>query len=168
MERMRRNINIGLVNTVNTIKKVFHRSLIMLFTGLSMITYSQSSTRPNIVYILADDFGYDDVKTFNPEGKIPTSFIDRLAAEGIKFTNAHSSSSVCTPSWYSILTGRYPWRPTLQEGVLYGYDLRLIEADRLTVSTLPKQNGYYTTCIGKWHLGLEWTLKPGYEKINTG
>jgi len=109
----------------------------------------------NVVYILADDLGYGDLQCFNPGGKIPTPNIDRLAAEGMRFTDAHSSSAVCTPSRYSILTGRYPWRSELQSGVLYGYSPPLIEAGRLTVADLFKQNGYYT-------------VKNGYTKVETG
>lgn len=140
----------------------------VLFSWATKSANAQTEHQPNIIFILADDLGYGDVKSFNPDGKIQTPFIDQLASEGIKFTNAHSSSSVCTPSRYSILTGRYPWRSSLQEGVLYGYDRPLIEPDRLTVAALLKVKGYYTACIGKWHLGLEWALKPGYDKIKTG
>jgi arylsulfatase A len=119
----------------------------------------QQSSRPNIVFILADDLGYGDVKCFNPEGKIPTPNLDKLADEGMKFTDAHASSSVCTPSRYSILTGRYPWRSRLQESVLYGYSSPLIEKSRLTVASFLKANGYYTACLGKWHLGMDWPVK---------
>ncbi|MET6997626.1 sulfatase family protein [Chitinophaga defluvii] len=122
----------------------------------------------NVVYILADDLGYGDVKCFNPEGKIPTPNIDRLASEGMKFTAAHSASAVCTPSRYSILTGRYPWRSDLQSGVLYGYSPPLIESARFTVADLFKQQNYYTACVGKWHLGMDWPVKQGYTEIKTG
>ncbi|MBK1827630.1 sulfatase family protein [Haloferula rosea] len=112
-------------------------------------------TKPNIVLILADDLGYGDVQCLNPErGKIPTPHIDQLAAEGMIFTDAHSSSSVCTPTRYGLLTGRYNWRTRLQRFVLYGYDKPLIAADRLTVAGLLQKNGYTTACIGKWHLGM--------------
>jgi arylsulfatase A len=116
---------------------------------------------PNIVYILADDLGYGDVKCLNPEGEIATPNIDRLAAEGMIFTDAHSSSSVCTPTRYGVLTGRYNWRSSLKSGVLGGYSRRLIEPDRLTVPALLKQNGYHTACVGKWHLGMDWPMKGG-------
>ncbi len=109
---------------------------------------------PNIVYILADDLGYGDVKCLNPKGKIATPHMDRLAANGMIFTDAHSSSSVCTPSRYNILTGRYNWRSRLQEGVLGGFAAPLIDRQRLTVPALLKQHGYATACIGKWHLGM--------------
>ena len=111
--------------------------------------------KPNIVYILADDLGYGDVQCLNTErGKIPTPRMDQLAAEGMIFTDAHASSSVCTPSRYSILTGRYNWRTTLQSSVLTGYDAPLIDPNRVTVAGYLKEQGYATACIGKWHLGL--------------
>ena len=113
------------------------------------------NAKPNIVYILADDLGYGDVQCLNPQrGKIPTPHLDQLAAQGMIFTDAHSSSSVCTPTRYSLLTGRYNWRTRLQSGVLLGYSPPLIAADRLTVPGLLKQHGYHTACIGKWHLGM--------------
>ncbi|VGO13136.1 Arylsulfatase [Pontiella desulfatans] len=111
--------------------------------------------KPNIIYILADDLGYGDVHALNPEqGKIPTPGMDRLAKQGMVFTDAHSSSSVCTPTRYGVLTGRYNWRSRLQSGVLHGLDQPLIASDRLTVAGLLKQQGYNTAIVGKWHLGL--------------
>ena len=111
--------------------------------------------KPNIVYILADDLGYGDVQCLNPErGKIKTPCLDKLASQGMTFTDAHSGSSVCTPTRYGLLTGRYCWRSRLQSGVLDGYVPPLIAADRLTVPGLLKQNGYHTAIIGKWHLGF--------------
>lgn len=112
--------------------------------------------RPNIVYILADEFGYGDVRALNPQGKIATPHLDQLAAEGMRFTDAHSSSSVCTPTRYGILTGRYNWRSPLKRGVLGGLSPRLIEPGRLTVAQLLKEHGYHTAAVGKWHLGMDW------------
>ncbi len=128
------------------------------------------SRPPNIVYILADDLGYGDVHCCNPKGKIATPEIDRLAAGGMRFTDAHSSSAVCTPTRYGILTGRYGWRSSLKSGVLDGYSQRLIEPGRLTVPEFLRQNGYRTGCIGKWHLGMDWTRKDGdsSRKVETG
>jgi len=117
--------------------------------------------RPNIVFILCDDLGYGDVSCNNPEGKIPTPCIDRLAREGMRFTDAHTTSSVCTPTRYSVLTGRYNWRSRLSSGVLGGLSPRLIEPGRLTVAELLRQNGYHTACFGKWHLGMKWPRKAG-------
>jgi arylsulfatase A-like enzyme len=116
---------------------------------------------PNIVYILADDLGYGDVRCLNPGGKIATPNLDRLAAAGMIFTDAHSSSAVCTPTRYGILTGRYNWRSRLPSGVLGGYSRRLIEPGRLTVPALLKRHGYHTAVLGKWHLGMDWPLKGG-------
>lgn len=142
--------------------------LLFILCCIPATSYSQHVNRPNVVFILADDLGYGDVKCFNPEGRIPTPNIDRMASEGMRFTNAHAASSVCTPSRYAILTGRYPWRSDEQQGVLSGYDKSLIAPRRLTVAALFKQNGYYTACVGKWHLGMDWPLKPGYDTIKTG
>jgi arylsulfatase A-like enzyme len=127
--------------------------------------------KPNIVYILADDLGYGDVHVLNPErGKIATPNIDRLAKEGMAFTDAHGGSSVCTPTRYGILTGRYAWRSRLQKGVLDGYVQPLIAADRLTVPALLKKQGYHTACIGKWHLGytIDGAGKDGGKKQGKG
>ena len=111
---------------------------------------------PNIIYILADDMGYGDLSCLNPGSKIHTQNLDRLAAEGMRFRDAHASSAVCTPSRYSILTGRYNWRSALKEGVTWGYSPPLIEPGRVTVAELLQSQGYATACIGKWHLGLGW------------
>ncbi|MEX2119923.1 MAG: arylsulfatase [Pirellulales bacterium] len=122
---------------------------------------AEAAQKPNIVYILADDLGYGDVGCLNPQGKIPTPHIDRLAREGMVFTDAHSGSSVCSPTRYGILTGRYSWRSRLKSGVLGGLSPRLIEPGRLTVASLLQQQGYHTACLGKWHLGMDWALLEG-------
>lgn len=109
---------------------------------------------PNIIFIMADDMGYGDAGCYNPESRIPTPNMDRLAAAGTRFTDAHAPSAVCTPSRYGVLTGRYCWRTRLKEGVTGGYAAPLIEKERLTVASLLKQAGYDTACIGKWHVGL--------------
>jgi arylsulfatase A len=124
---------------------------------------------PNIVYILCDDLGYGDVKCLGGErSRIATPNIDRLAAGGMVFTDAHSGSSVCTPTRYGILTGRYAWRTHLQNGVLHGYSNPLIAKDRLTVPALLKQHGYDTACIGKWHLGLDVSKSPADLAVKQG
>ncbi len=115
----------------------------------------------NIIYILADDMGYGDVGCYNPSSKITTPNMDRLAREGVRCTDAHSPSSVCTPSRYGILTGRYCWRTPLKKGVLFNYEHPLIEPEQMTVASMLKQRGYDTACIGKWHLGLGWQVKDG-------
>ena len=117
--------------------------------------------RPNIIYILADDMGYGDMGCNNPGSKIPTPNLDRLASQGMRFTDAHAGSSVCTPSRYALLTGRYAWRTRLKAGVLWPWDPSMIEPDRLTVAELLRQNGYRTACVGKWHLGWDWQTLDG-------
>ena len=120
---------------------------------------------PNIVVIYADDLGYGDVQCYNPErGKIPTPNIDRLASEGMRFTDAHSSSGVCSPSRYTLLTGRYHWRTRLQSGIVGLWGKPLIPAERLTIGGLAKQRGYRTACIGKWHLGWDWPASADQRK----
>ena len=116
---------------------------------------------PNIVFILADDLGYGDLSCLNPESKISTPNLDRLASQGMIFTDAHSGSAVCTPTRYGILTGRYCWRSRLKKSVLWAWDAPLIEPDRLTVGGLLKKHGYSTACIGKWHLGWDWPTIDG-------
>ncbi|HEY2411747.1 MAG TPA: arylsulfatase, partial [Pirellulaceae bacterium] len=118
-------------------------------------------TRPNIVYILADDLGYGDLGCYNRDSKIPTPNLDRLANEGIRFTDAHSPSSVCTPTRYGVLTGRYCWRSRLKAQVLGPWGTTLIEEGRLTAPQLLRNHGYATHCVGKWHLGFDWPTKDG-------
>ncbi len=121
---------------------------------------------PNIVVIYADDLGYGDVQCYNPKrGKIPTPHIDQLAAQGMRFTDGHSSSGVCSPSRYTLLTGRYHWRTRLQSGIVGLWGAPLIAPDRLTIGGLAKQQGYYTACIGKWHLGWNWPIPADREKL---
>ncbi|MBM4017812.1 MAG: twin-arginine translocation signal domain-containing protein [Planctomycetes bacterium] len=120
-----------------------------------------AAARPNIVYILADDMGYGDLACQNPKSKIPTPNLDRLAAQGVRFTDAHAPTAVCTPTRYAILTGRYCWRSRLQRGVLGPWGETLIEPGRLTVPAMLRQHGYATACIGKWHLGWKWATKDG-------
>lgn len=121
--------------------------------------------KPNIVYILADDWGYGDVSCLNADSKIPTPHTDRLARQGMTFRDAHSNSAVCTPTRYGILTGRYCWRSRLKKGVLFGYSEPLIEEGRMTVASLLRDQGYTTACMGKWHLGLGWPLKDGATEV---
>jgi arylsulfatase A-like enzyme len=116
---------------------------------------------PNIVFILADDLGYGDLGCYNPQSKIPTPRLDRFATEGMRFLDAHSPSSVCTPTRYGLLTGRYAWRTRMQRNVLGPWEKPLIAPDRLTVSKLLQQNGYATACIGKWHLGQNYVTTDG-------
>jgi arylsulfatase A len=119
------------------------------------------SKKTNIIYILADDMGYGDMSCNNPDSKFKTPNLDSLAADGMRFTDAHAASSVCTPSRYSILTGRYCWRTELKNSVLWPWDASLMEDEHPTVAKMLKDNGYDTCCIGKWHLGLNWETFDG-------
>jgi arylsulfatase A len=116
---------------------------------------------PNIVYILADDMGYGSVQYNNPKSTIPTPSIDRLAREGMNFTDAHSGSAVCTPTRYGLLTGRHSWRTGLKGGVLWAWFPPLIKKERLTVAEMLKEQGYKTAMIGKWHLGIDYLNNNG-------
>lgn len=146
---------------VNIPRQLVVTSFIVLLLGVPASrghAEDRPAKLPNIVYILADDLGYGEVHVLNPErSKIPTPHIDRLAAEGMVFTDAHSGSSVCTPTRYGILTGRYAWRTRLQRGVLSkASEDPLIAGDRLTVAGLLHEQGYHTIAIGKWHLGFNY------------
>ena len=112
--------------------------------------------KPNVVYILADDLGYGDLRSMNSQGKIATPGSDQMAKEGMVFTDAHSNSAVCTPTRYGVLTGRYAFRSRMKKGVLNGYSGYLIEKGRMTVPSFLKNQGYHTAFIGKWHLGWDW------------
>jgi arylsulfatase A-like enzyme len=134
----------------STSRRIFLQSLSTAGIGLAQ----KPSPKPNILYILADDLGWGDLRCYNPQSAVPTPNADRLAAQGVRFTDMHSPSSVCTPTRYGILTGRYCWRTTLKKGVLNGHSPNLIEEGRLTVPAMLKRQGYYTAGVGKWHLGL--------------
>jgi len=116
---------------------------------------------PNIILILCDDLGYGDVSSLNSNSKIHTENIDQIFENGISFNDTHTSSAVCTPSRYSLLTGRYNFRSSLKSGVNWGYSQPLIENDRLTLSHMLKSAGYFTAMVGKWHLGLDWKTNSG-------
>jgi arylsulfatase A-like enzyme len=125
---------------------------------------SRSGKQPNIAYVLCDDLGWGDLDVYNRYSAVPTPNGNQLAREGRRFTDMHASSAVCTPSRYSILTGRYPWRTSLKRGVLNGYSPDLIEPGRMTVASMLKAQGYYTAGLGKWHLGLGNADKTDYTK----
>ncbi|MGI9178213.1 MAG: sulfatase family protein [Pirellulales bacterium] len=115
--------------------------------------------RPNVVVILADDLGWGDVGCNNPDrGRVPTPRIDALAAEGMRFTDGHATSAACSPSRYSLVTGRYHWRTRLQRGIVGMWEPPLIAPERLTIASLAASHGYHTACVGKWHLGREWPI----------
>ncbi|NQT15931.1 MAG: arylsulfatase [Planctomycetes bacterium] len=127
-----------------------------LLSGFCVLaTSTAAGEKPNIIFIMADDLGYGDLGCYNRSSKVPTPNIDRVAAEGMRFTDAHSPSAVCTPTRYGVLTGRYSWRSRLESGVLWGYSRALIEPGRTTVASLLNEQGYTTGAVGKWHLGFQ-------------
>ncbi len=122
---------------------------------------------PNIIFIMADDLGYGDVNCLNTNSdKIPTPNMDRIAANGMTFTDSHSGSAVCTPTRYGVLTGRYCWRTYLTSGVLWGYSKLLVDTSRVTIASMLKKQGYHTGCVGKWHLGLGSSQRTLSDYIN--
>ena len=123
---------------------------------LLALALSAAARSPNIVVILADDFGVGDIQAHYLDNKIATPHLDKLVEQGVSFTDAHSPSAVCTPTRYGLLTGRYSWRTRLQEWVLAAYEPPLIAADRPTLPSVLRESGYHTAIIGKWHLGWEW------------
>lgn len=136
--------------------------------SLCFLTFSGQNCRaqekPNIVIIYTDDQGYGDVSALNPDAKFKTPNIDRIANEGLVFTDGHSSDAVCTPSRYSLLTGRYSWRTSLKKGVLGADGSCLIEKNRMTIASLLKDNGYNTAMVGKWHLQMEFEGRLGKDR----
>lgn len=121
---------------------------------------------PNIVIIISDDVGYGDVGCYGAT-RVKTPNIDRLASQGLRFTDAYATSATCTPSRYSLMTGQYAWRKK-GTGILPGNAALVIDPKSMTVQRMLQQNGYATACVGKWHLGLgtgnvDWngTIAPG-------
>lgn len=152
-------------------KNVMKKPGTLFLGGMALLSGCASQTppekKPNIVFILADDMGYGDVSALNEHSKIHTPNIDGLARDGVVFTDAHSSSSVSTPTRYGILTGRYNWRSTLKAGVLYGYSKPIIVPGRRTMASVLKEQGYHTACVGKWHLGWDWNnMEKGVDSID--
>ncbi len=141
----------------------FKKPVMAIALALGCAAATGAVPKPNIVFILADDLGYGDVAALNPQGKIKTPNLDRLAAQGMTFTDAHSGSAVCTPTRYGVLTGRYAWRTRLGNGVLGGYSPPLIAPDRVTVASFLTTQGYATACFGKWHLGMNWAVRDGAD-----
>ena len=145
--------------------------ILFLFPFFISVTslFTQEYDTPNIIYILADDMGIGDVKAYNNDAKFPTPHIDQMVREGVKFTDAHTSSSVCTPTRYGILTGRYSWRTHLKKGVTHGLTEHLIDTKRTTVARYLKMKGYSTAVVGKWHLGMDWhyTYPGKVDKFGT-
>lgn len=134
----------------------------LALAGLAARRAAAQAPLPNIVLILADDLGYGDAGVYNPGAKFRTPHMDSLARAGVRFTDAHSPSAVCTPTRYGLLTGRYCWRSAMKQGVLNGWSPNLIEPGRETIATLAKRRGYATGGFGKWHLGLGAAAKTDY------
>lgn len=153
------------MTSFKNIKFVFAVLLFCLFAGSAEAKKSKD-VKPNIIYILADDLGIGDLSIYNEDGKIQTPNLDAFGAQGMMFSDAHTSSSVCTPTRYGILTGRYNWRTPLKQFVTWGTSPMLIKDDRLTVADMLKANGYKTANIGKWHLGLNWSMKNGAHEYD--
>ena len=136
--------------------------IICVLVGFSFKPFPKMG-QPNIVIIFADDMGYGDISALNPLSKISTPAIDNLVKNGISFQNAHASASVCTPSRYGLLTGRYAFRTPKASRGIGGFTSSVIEKDRLTIAGILKKAGYTTAIIGKWHLGLDWATKDNKE-----
>ncbi len=143
-------------------------SIVILTIGPHLLHARTVDTPPNILFILADDLGFGDLACYNPESKIPTPNLDKLAADGMRFTDAHSPSTVCTPTRYSILTGRMQFR-TGVKGVFTGIGGPcLISKDRLTLPQMLRDAGYATACIGKWHIGMSFFDSEGKHITGDG
>ncbi|WP_377061765.1 sulfatase family protein [Negadavirga shengliensis] len=139
---------------------------VLLYISCDPKEKRELSGLPNIVIIFADDMGYGDVSALNPSAKTRTPAIDNLIQQGLAFTEAHASASVCTPSRYGLLTGRYAFRSENGAYGIWGFDKPVIEPERKTLARLLKKSGYQTACIGKWHLGLDWQTKDGSGEPN--
>lgn len=139
--------------------------LFLLFIACLTGTAAYTQQRPNVIIIMTDDLGYGDLGCYGAT-KIKTPHIDRLAKQGIRFTNAHSTSATCTPSRYALMTGQYPWRKK-GTGILPGDAALIIPTDKITLPALFKRAGYATGIVGKWHLGLGNTLEKNWNSIIT-
>ena len=151
-------------------RRSFLQSAGLALAGLSVVEFHSiaegaAQKLPNIIVILADDMGYGDLNCENSESKIPTPNLDKLAEQGMRFRDAHTPSSVCSPTRYGLLTGRYAWRTRMKKGVLGQYCAPLINKDRETLASVLKEKGYETACVGKWHLGMQWGTKDPGDRL---
>lgn len=150
--------NLCIIITMNPIShKIF--KLLPALLGPILITSAYSQERPNIVLIVADDLGYGDIRALNNNARTQTPALDQLVSSGITFSEAHSSASVCTPSRYGILTGRYAFRSERAKTGITGFEPTVIEEQRPTIASLLQAGGYATAAIGKWHLGVDWVTR---------
>lgn len=142
---------------------------LLLIIALTIASCSEAeSKRPNIVIIYADDMGYGDLNCQNENSKIPTPNLDKLASEGMRFSDAHSSSGICSPSRFALLTGTYHWRR--QHGIVGAFGKPFFKDTDISLPSVLKKEGYATACIGKWHLGWDWEFKnePSGEVMQWG
>lgn len=140
---------------------------ILCITSCGQDKAQEQKPRPNIIIIMADDMGYGDPTCYNADSKIPTPNMDRLSREGVLFTDAHTPSSVCTPTRYGLLTGSYAWRSSLKKGVLWsGYDNPLITPEQPNLAKLFKEAGYTTGVVGKWHLGINFLQRDSIKFVS--
>ncbi len=137
--------------------------LILLLSGFGVPVCDGQDSLPNVILILADDLGYGDISCYNDKAAWTTPHIDKLASRGMRFTDAHTNASICTPTRYGILTGRYSWRSRLKRGGFNGFSRPLIDQERITIAELFKQKNYHTAFIGKWHLGWDWHVRDSLE-----
>jgi len=139
---------------------------VALVVAGAAIRPAEAADKPNVLILYADDLGFGDLGCYNKASKIPTPHLDRLANSGVRFVDAHTSSGICTPSRYALLTGRYHWRKF--HGIVNAFGSSKFDAARLTLPEVMQSQGYQTACIGKWHLGWDWDAirKPGSGKSN--
>lgn len=145
-----------------------HMRWALIFLLMFAAVAAAEQVRPNVVVILADDLGYGDLGCYSPSSRIPTPNLDKLAASGMRFTNAYCPVSVCSPSRYALMTGGYPWRSWKKRGVLGNWDRPMIGKDQLTLPAMLKQAGYSTAGFGKWHLGAEYATSDGRPPAGQG
>jgi len=146
----------------------FAPALLLVPTAAVAAEAKADRKQPNVIVVLADDLGPGDVRALNEQSQIPTPALDRLAREGLSFLDAHTPSSVCTPTRYGLLTGRYAWRSRLARGVLSGTSPPLIPPERPTLASLFRSAGYHTAMIGKWHLGWNWSRNEQTDERSGG
>jgi len=149
---------------MNLKRTIFRVGMLAPFCVTTMCTAPKSNTNPNILIIYTDDQGYGDVSALNPNAKFQTPNIDKLTEESLVFTDGHSSDAVCSPSRYTLLTGRYSWRTSLKKGVLDADGPCLIENDRMTIASLLREHGYNTAMVGKWHLQMDFAGTRGKDR----